>query len=145
MDIYMNDEFISVVKSLIKSKDHSDCENVLINSVYSADINQIKSGALKLGGSNDTPFLRKRIKTANKGASSGYRLYFWLFIKDDDIYLLYIHPKTGKNQQSNISTDKRKELVKTFKNCRDNELFIQTELSKKKDKIVYRNTENHIF
>jgi hypothetical protein len=141
MAVFVTEEFVSEVKSILKSDSHQDCESELINSIFNSSIDEVKNnGCKRLGGDpNRSPFLRKRIEHANSGKSSGYRLYFWLIIQEENIYLLFIHPKTGRRSGTNLTTDKQKELVTTFKTHREQNLFIEVELYK--DKIVYKSDD----
>jgi hypothetical protein len=68
-----------------------------------------------------------------------------LFIQDENIYLLFIHPKTGRRSATNISLEKQKELVKTFKDFRKNERFLEIELNQKKNQIVFTTTKKIVF
>lgn len=147
MQIFITEEFVSEVKSISKDKSHSECETDLINSIFKKSIDEIKNvGTKRLGGQADkSPFLRKRIGSETSGKSGGYRLYFWLFIIDKNIFLLFIHPKTGRRSASNISTEKQKDLVKTFKKCRDENLFYEVELDKKKTHIIYTKTKKKVL
>jgi hypothetical protein len=147
MNIFVTEEFISEVKFITKSKSHSDCEFDLIESIYNKSIDEIKNiGTKRLGGLPDkNPFLRKRVGSENKTKSEGYRLYFWLLIEDENVFLMFIHPKTGRRSATNITTDKQKELVKTFKNYRDQGKFILTELNKDGKKIVFSKSKSEVF
>lgn len=125
MNVFVTEEFLSEVKSISKVKSHSNCEYDLISSIFNQNIEEIKNiGTKRLGGQADkNPFLRKRIGSENSGKSSGYRLYFWLFVQDGNVFLLFIHPKSGRRSASNISPEKQKDLVKTFKECREKNSF----------------------
>jgi hypothetical protein len=143
MNVFVTEEFLSEIKSISKDKSHSDCETDLINSIFNKNIDEIKKiGTKRLGGQADkNPFLRKRISSENSGKSSGYRLYFWLFIQDKNVFLLFIHPKSGRKSASNISTEKQKDLVKTFKEHRDKDLFLEVELDKHKTHLIFTKTK----
>lgn len=119
----------------------------IIDSIFNKTIDEIKIiGTKRLGGQPDKSlFLRKRLGSENSGNSSGYRLYFWLFIFEENIYLLFIHPKTGRRSATNITLEKQKELVRTFKYCRDNNLFLEVNLDKKINKIVFKTTKKVVF
>lgn len=146
MPIFFTQEFIDEVTLISKANSHSDCELSLIQSIFKKNIDEIKNtGTKRLGGDpNKNPFLRKRIETSNSGKSSGYRLYLWVFYFENNVYLLYIHPKTGRRSGTNLTPEKQKELVKTFKENRDNNTFIRTELNNK-NKIVNAITKEEIF
>jgi hypothetical protein len=147
MNVFITDEFLSEIKAISKNKSHSTCETDLINAIFKKNIDEIKNvGTKRLGGQPDSsPFLRKRIGSETSGKSSGYRLYFWLFILDNDIYLLFIHPKSGRRSATNISTEKQKDLVKTFKKHRDENLFLEVELNKNKTHLIYTKTKKKVL
>ena len=146
MYIFFTQEFIDEVTLISKANSHIDCKLSLIHSIFNKNIDEIKNtGTKRLGGDpNKNPFLRKRIETSNSGKSSGYRLYLWMFYFENNVYLLYIHPKTGRRSGTNLTLEKQKELVKTFKENRDKNTFIRTELNNK-NKIVNAITKEEIF
>ena len=139
MGVYVSSEFVTEVQAILKSNAHADCEKGIIDSIFTKSIDEIKnSGCKRLGGDpNKSPFLRKRIETTHAGKSSGYRLYFWLLVSEGNVYLLFIHPKTGRKSGSNLTVEKQKELVATFTNCRKDGTFLSVELDTKIYKIVY--------
>lgn len=148
MRVFMSPTFIKEVRKLLKSKDHADCEQVIIESIYNRTLEEVIQGGTtkKLGGGPDTPFVRRRMQSQGKGKSAGYRLYLWAFKIEDDIYLLYIHPKTGRRSAANISPEYQKELVIAFKKLRDSGGMIMTGLSRDGLKIMNADkTENPIF
>lgn len=147
MNVFITNEFLSEIKSISKDKSHSDCEKDLINAIFEKSIDEIKNiGTKRLGGHPDkSPFLRKRVGSEKSGKSGGYRLYFWLFILDNDIFLLFIHPKSGRRSATNISTEKQKDLVKTFKKHRDENLFLKVELDKHKTHLIYTKTKKKVL
>jgi len=139
MRVFMSPTFVDEVRRLQRSNDHGDCERVLIESVYSGSIDQVIQGgsAKKLGGSPNTPFIRRRLEGQGQGKSSGYRLYLWAFLIEEDVYLLYIHPKTGCRSAINISTEYQKQLVAEFKEFRDSGRMVLTKLSKDGTRILF--------
>lgn len=147
MNVFVTEEFLSELKLISKTKSHSNCESEIINSVFNSSIDEIKNiGTKRLGGQADkNPFLKKRIGSENAGKSSGYRLYFWLFIQEENIYLLFIHPKTGRRSAANISGAKQKELIKTFKKCRDENLFLEIELDRRRNHLIFVETRKQVL
>jgi len=100
----------------------------------------------RLGGDpNKSPFIRKRINSEGTGKSGGYRLYFWILIEDENIYLLFIHPKSGRRSGTNITTEKQKELVKTFTTLRAQNGFHSAKLNKASTKIICVKTKKEFF
>ncbi len=148
MAVFLTDEFISEVKSILKSKSHSDCETAIIESIFKSSIDDImKVGSPKrLGGDpNKSPFIRKRISTEGAGKSGGYRLYFWILIQQKNIYLLFIHPKSGRRSGTNITVEKQKELVKTFTSLKADGGFQKANLNKDSTKIICATTKRNFF
>ena len=146
MDIFLTAEFISEVKAISKTPSHKDCEQDLINAVFEKDLTEIETGSRRLGGDPEkNPFLRKRVESLNGGKSSGYRLYLWLFKIEGCIYLMFIHPKSGRRSATNITHEKQKELVKSFKTLRDDKGFLKAEFCPKKHKIIYSLSGKNVF
>jgi len=146
----MSPDFITEVRKILKSKAHADCENALIESIYKKTMDEIVQvgSTKKIGGTNETPFVRKRLEGAGTGKSGGYRLYFWAFKVDDEIHLLFIHPKTGRRSSTNITSEYQKQLAKDFVGLRDNGDMILTKLSKTKTRIILddeKETETFVF
>lgn len=137
MAFFVTNEFVSEVKLLMKTNSHADCEKVIIRGVFNVTLNELcQTGCKRLGGDpSKSPFLKKRIETEGAGKSSGYRLYFWVMIIEKDVYLLFIHPKTGRKSGTNLTIDKQKELVKTFITAKRDNLFKQVEIQN--NRIVY--------
>lgn len=108
MNVFVTKEFLSEVKSISKDKRHSNCETDLIDSIFNKTIDEIRNiGTKRLGGQADkNPFLRKRIGSEDSGKSSGYRLYFWLFIQEENVYSFI--QKQGEGQQQISYTKNRK-------------------------------------
>lgn len=146
MEVLLTDEFVSELKAISKTPSHTDCEQDLIAALFNKESSEIRTGCKRLGGDAEkSPFLRKRVESANSGKSSGYRIYLWLFEIHDNIYLLFIHPKSGRRSASNITHDKQRELVRTFKTLRDDNEFRPVQLNEAGDKIVCSKNGNNIF
>lgn len=143
MRVFMSPTFIEEVRKLTGSNDHGDLEQVLIASVYVGTIDQVIQGgnAKKLGGSPNTPFIRRRMESQGHGKSAGYRLYLWAFRIEQDIYLLYVHPKTGRRSAVNISAEYQKQLVAEFKTFRDRGRMALTRLSEDGARILLDDRE----
>ena len=144
MKIFFTTEFINIVLDLLKSKNHKDIEIELISNLFNKSIDTIISGIDRLSGDGkNSLFIKKRIGHKHKGKSSGYRIYAWVIIKDNDLFIMYIHPKTGKYKKVNVSLEKKKELVKTYKQAKQNNEFIEVCLSE--NKIINCETKMQIF
>ena len=74
-------------------------------------LEKIKTGDL-LNGSTTVPFLKKRIPDAG-----GYRVYFLVIVKDEKVYISYVHPKTGPMGGDNITAEHKKYIQKETYSC----------------------------
>lgn len=115
MQIFCTSEFKTEFKKLIGKKSYSDLKNELISYFF---IKKKISGT-RLNASIYPPLIKKRLK--GKG---GYRVYFLWYIKNDKLYLMYVHPKTGVYGVSNIDSKLLKELSqKLYNDIKNNTVF----------------------
>ena len=74
----------------------------------------------RLNNSDTTPYIKKRLN-----GSGGFRVYFLLIIKDENVYLMFIHPKTGSMGYDNITDISKVSLYKKVLECiKTNNLYI---------------------
>lgn len=120
MEIFCLPEFLTEFEKLKSKKPYRTLENDLIN--YFFDPKKTKSvhfqSGTNLNNSTSTPYIKKRLN-----GSGGYRFYFLLLIKDEKIYLMFVHPKTGPDGAENITDESKAHLYKKVleaiqtKNC----------------------------
>lgn len=121
MTILCLEDFKVQFEKLKKKNSYSSIENDIIQYFFDKEISQLISGT-RLNNSDDTPYIKKRLN-----GSGGFRVYFLLLIKDENLYLMFLHPKTGSLGYENI-TDESKALLykKVLENIRINNLYILT-------------------
>jgi len=95
MKIYCIEEFKAAYDKLIKKKPYRDLTEELIDYFFDKSISDLKEGRKLFGHS--IPF----IKTRTNGRS-GYRLYYYFLIQDNQVFLMFVHPKTGPDGFENI-------------------------------------------
>lgn len=118
MKIYCLSEFLNEVERLKKKNSYSDIEVEISDHFFGKTIDQICNGNL-LNASKDTPYIKKRLK-----GRGGYRLYCLLIIRDDSVYLMFVHPKTGSLGYESLSREKIKSLQKDlFEAIKSDDLF----------------------
>jgi len=72
--------------------------------------------------------------------SGGFRVYYLLLIIKNNLYFMYVHPKTGSLGSSNIADKAHMKLYKKLlSSISENDLF---ELSLVDGKIVFTRTTN---
>ena len=129
MEIYCLNDFKIEFEKLKSKKSYRDIEKEIISYFFNKTTDDLKSGT-RLNNSDLTPYIKKRIK-----GSGGYRTYYLLIIKNDCLYLMYIHPKTGNMGAPNITDESKAYLYKkVLKSIEDNTLF---KLRIKSGKIVF--------
>ena len=105
MRIFCTVEFEKIFKKLSKKNAYRDLEKEIVDYFFAEKIDF--SGGKRLGGHAENPYIKKRL-----GGSGGYRTYFYVIVKDDNIYLMFLHPKTGPDGSPNITDDAKTQLLK---------------------------------
>jgi hypothetical protein len=118
MELFCLEEFKVEFEKLKKKNSYSSIEGDIIAYFFGKEIAQLMSGT-RLNNSDDTPYIKKRLN-----GSGGFRIYFLLVIKDEKIYLMFLHPKTGSLGYENI-TDESKALLykKVLQSIQTNNLY----------------------
>jgi hypothetical protein len=129
MTILCIEDFKIQFEKLKKKNSYSSIEKDIIDYFFGKEVNELISGT-RLNHSAETPYIKKRIN-----GSGGFRVYFLLIIKDEKIYLMFLHPKTGSMGYDNI-TDESKSLLykKVLDNILNNQLYL---LSVEENRIIF--------
>ena len=73
-----------------------------------------------MNNSKETPFIKKRLN-----GSGGYRIYYLVIVKNENLYLVFLHPKTGPNGATNIKDDSKAFLYKkVLADIKNNQLYV---------------------
>lgn len=121
MTILCLEDFKAAFEKLKKKNSYSSIETEIIEYFFNKDIQQLISGT-RLNNSDTTPYIKKRLK-----GRGGFRVYFLLIVKDENVYLMYLHPKTGTLGYENITDESKALLYKKVLECiKTNNLFIVT-------------------
>jgi hypothetical protein len=129
MTILCIEDFKLAFEKLKKKNSYASIEADIINYFFDKDIQELVSGT-RLNNSDTTPYIKKRLK-----GSGGFRVYFLLIIKDENLYLMFLHPKTGSLGYDNITDDSKALLYKKVLECiKTKNLF---ELRVEKEKIKF--------
>ena len=130
MTILCLEDFKIQFEKLKKKNSYLSIEKDIIDYFFEKEVNELISGT-RLNNSAETPYIKKRIN-----GSGGFRVYFLLVIKDEKLYLMFLHPKTGSMGYDNIS-DELKSLLykKVLESILNNELYI---LSVDENRIIFK-------
>lgn len=113
---YCIQEFKEAIDKLKKNNSYRDIEREVSRFLFieNASSDDFRTGT-NLNLSLETPFIKKRLK-----GRGGYRIYFLLIIKDDKLFLVFIHPKTGSFGSENIKHSFKAEIYKKVVDCIEN-------------------------
>lgn len=132
MDLYCLEDFKVEFEKLNSKKSYKTIENDLINYFFDKSSQELASGT-RLNNSDDTPYIKKRLR-----GSGGFRCYYLLIIKDDSLYLMFVHPKTGSKGSENITDESKAYLYKKVLECIKSEDLYKLTLSESKTKINFQ-------
>jgi hypothetical protein len=131
MQVFCINEFKVEFEKLISKKQYSTLEKEIIDYFFHKKIDELISGT-RLNNSQDIPYIKKRLR--GKG---GFRLYFLVLIKNENIYLMFVHPKTGPYGASNITDESKAMLYKNvLKAIKNNDLYL-VELEEKQKHLIF--------
>ena len=131
MEIFCLEEFKDEFDKLKVKKAYRTLEKDIIYYFFNKPIQDLNSGT-RLNNSDETPYIKKRLR-----GSGGYRVYFLILIKKENIYLMFIHPKTGPDGAENITDESKSALYKkVLASIKTNDLYKVT-LNKTQDSILF--------
>lgn len=111
MKIYCLEDFKVEFDKLKSNKSYQTLEQSIIDYFFHKTVGELCSG-IRLNNSKDTPYIKKRLR-----GSGGFRIYFLLIIKEENIYLMFVHPKTGSAGAENITDESKAYLYKKVLGC----------------------------
>ncbi len=89
MNLFCIEDFKIEFERLIKKRSYQSLQDELIAYFFIKEVKDVISGT-RLNGSSDTPLIKKRLD-----GSGGFRVYYLLLIIKNNLYFMYVHPKTG--------------------------------------------------
>lgn len=131
MELYCLKDFKVEFEKLKSKKSYSTIEQETINYFFEKTSEQLRSGT-RLNHSDEAPYIKKRL-----GGRGGFRVYFLLLIKNDSLYLMFIHPKTGSRGSDNITDKSKAYLYKKVLECIQSGDLYKLSLSESKKNIHF--------
>ncbi len=111
MEIYCIEDFKTEFEKLISKKSYSSLNQDIIDYFFDKPFQELCSGT-RLNNSDETPYIKKRLS-----GRGGFRVYFLLVMKGENLYLMFVHPKTGSLGSENINDESKAYLYKKILNC----------------------------
>lgn len=131
MDLYCLDDFKVEFEKLKSKKSYRTIEQEIISYFFNKTLEQLRSGT-RLNHSDEVPYIKKRL-----GGRGGFRIYFLLVIKNESLYLMFVHPKTGTQGSENITDESKAYLYKKVLECIKSEDLYKLSLDDSKKKIQF--------
>jgi len=131
MELYCLEDFKVEFDKLKSKKSYKTIEQEIITYFFGKSTEQLCSG-VRLNHSIDVPYIKKRL-----GGRGGFRVYFLLVIKNDSLYLMFVHPKTGSQGSDNITDESKAYLYKKILECIQSEDLYKLSLDDSKKTIKF--------
>lgn len=136
MRIFCLEDFKVEFDKLMSKKSYQSIEKEIISYFFNKSAQELCSG-VRLNQSIDKPYIKKRLK-----GRGGFRVYFLLLVKDSNVYLMFVHPKTGTYGSSNITDESKSYLYKKILEAiKKNDLYT-LKLNENKKKIIFNKINN---
>ena len=118
MEFFCLEDFKVEFEKLKTKKSYNSIEQDIIDYFFNKNAQELCSG-VRLNNSSDAPYIKKRIN-----GRGGFRFYYLLIIKDENLYLMFVHPKTGNMGAENITDESKAYLYKKILDCiKNKELY----------------------
>ena len=132
MTVYCIESFKNALEKLGKKKSYKSLEQEIISYFFNKPVAELISGT-RLNNSNSEPYIKKRLE-----GGGGYRLYFLILVKNDSLYLMFVHPKTGSSGADNIDDNYKAFLYKSvLQSIKDQDLYL-LQLNQEQNKIHFK-------
>ena len=116
MKLYCTPEFLAEYTRLTKNNSYSALEVEIISKLCNATAQQVASvGATTLAPLGKVLFVKKRLN-----GSGGFRCYLLTVVVDDEVFLGFVHPKSGTFGGDNVTDAKKKEVLEQLLAARSN-------------------------
>lgn len=135
MNIYCLEEFKVIFEKLNSKKSYNSFEQEIISYFFGKTKEELCSGT-RLNFSVDVPYIKKRLN-----GSGGFRCYFLLILKEENLYLMFAHPKTGSMGSSNIDDKSKAYLYKEVLSCIKSKKLYELKLNDTGKSIVFKNLQ----
>lgn len=136
MELYCIEDFKVEFERLISKKSYHNLKQDIVDYFFDKPFEELCSGT-RLNNSDETPYIKKRL-----GGRGGYRVYFLLIMKDERLYLMFVHPKTGSMGSDNINDESKAYLYKKVLSCIKAGDLYKIEMNAGNNGLVFKKVEN---
>ncbi len=133
--LYCIEDFYDEYEKLRKNNSYKEIKQQVIENFLDKDMEALKSDT-RLNNSDDFPYIKKRI-----GGRGGFRVYYLVVVRDSNVYLMFVHPKTGKFGSSNITDEAKKLLFKKVIACIEQDDVFEVTLCRETDELIFEKVQ----
>jgi hypothetical protein len=131
MKIYCLEEFKEEFEKLKSKNSYKALEQEVIDYFFEKTAEELCSG-VRLNHSIEVPYIKKRL-----GGRGGFRVYYLLVIKNESLYFMFVHPKSGSAGAENITDESKAFLYKKVLECIESNDLYRMDLDESKRKILF--------
>jgi hypothetical protein len=136
MQYFCIEEFKVEFEKLVRKKSYKNLEQDIIEYFFDKDIKELCNGS-RLNNSSETPYIKKRLN-----GSGGYRFYYYIILRQECLYFMFVHPKTGALGSENITDESKALIYKKVIDCiKSKDLYSVTKCSDNK-KLIFNHLSN---
>ncbi len=132
MKIFCLAEFKVEFEKLKSKNSYNSIASDVINYFFDKSVEDLCAGT-RLNNSSTTPYIKKRIK-----GRGGFRFYFLLIIKDENLFLMFVHAKTGSLGYENITDESKAYLYKKVLECIKTKELFELSLDLERKNLVFK-------
>ena len=129
MSLYCLEDFKIEFEKLKSKNSYKTIEQEAIRYSFGKSTQELLAGT-RLNYSNETLHLKKRL-----GGRGGFRFYFFLILKNNSHYLMFVHAKSGALGGENITDESKAFLYKKVLQCIETKIYIVSFLVRKWKKL----------
>ncbi len=101
----------------LKKDTYTNCKNDLCIFFKGKSIEDIFNSPILLAPNNQFRYIKSRLNNSNlnTGKSGSYRLYYYVDVVNQNVFLLGFYPKTGKYGRGDLTDSEEKIMIKQYK------------------------------
>ena len=96
MNLLCTERFKSEFERLKRKKPYRNLQQELIDYFIDKETSDLENGS-RINGNDINAYIKKRLE-----GSGGYRVYYYIITAKGNVYLMFVHPKTGPDGSENI-------------------------------------------
>lgn len=140
MEFYCTNRFEAEFNKLKSHNKYKEIEADIISYFFQKkQATDFQSGQ-RLNGHNPDPYIKKRLE-----GSGGFRIYYYLLIKNGKLFLMFVHPKTGSEGYENIGDEFKASIYKDVLDDIKNKTYLKVKYNAETKAIEFEKLSKEKF